>query len=238
MKNPKAIIFDLDDTLILSDESVEQTWKKACADYSERHSCVGIDVICNKIREIFIWFWSDPDRHKEGRNDMQNTRCKIVRMAFEELGIKDQDGADKIADNYAIIRTKMLVLFPNVYETLTEIRQKGIKLGMLTNGESQIQRNKINRFNLNQYFDYIQVEGEVGFGKPEKIAYTTILEVLGFSPNEVWIVGDNIEWEVRAPQELGIFSIWHNYYDKMIEDGATNPDITISNISDITSFLV
>ena len=38
-------------------------------------------------------------------------------------------------------------------------------------------------------------------------------EVLGVGPHETWMVGDNLEWEIVAPQRLGIYAIWHDGYD-------------------------
>jgi FMN phosphatase YigB (HAD superfamily) len=38
------------------------------------------------------------------------------------------------------------------------------------------------------------------------------MEVLGVGPHETWMVGDNLEWEIVAPQRLGIYAIWHDGY--------------------------
>jgi putative hydrolase of the HAD superfamily len=65
-------------------------------------------------------------------------------------------------------------------------------------------------FALEQRFDDIQIEGEHGFGKPEERAYNHAMEVLGVGPDETWMVGDNLEWEIVAPQRLGIYAIWHD----------------------------
>jgi FMN phosphatase YigB (HAD superfamily) len=43
-------------------------------------------------------------------------------------------------------------------------------------------------------------------------AYTHAMEVLGVGPHETWMVGDNLEWEIVAPQRLGIYAIWHDGY--------------------------
>ena len=61
---------------------------------------------------------------------------------------------------------------------------------------------------LTHRFDHIQIEGEHGFGKPEERAYLHAMEALGVTAPETWMIGDNLEWEVEAPQRLGIFAIW------------------------------
>jgi putative hydrolase of the HAD superfamily len=81
----------------------------------------------------------------------------------------------------------------------------------LTNGAAQAQRPKVARFDLARRFDHTQIEGEVGFGKPEERAYRHALQALAVEPHQAWMVGDNLEWEVRAPQRLGIFAIGHDH---------------------------
>lgn len=70
---------------------------------------------------------------------------------------------------------------------------------------------KITRFDLARRFDHIQIEGEHGFGKPEERAYRHAMRALGVQAHEVWMVGDNLEYDVAAPQRLGIHAIWHDH---------------------------
>ena len=50
----------------------------------------------------------------------------------------------------------------------------------------------------------ILIEGEFGVGKPEEIVYRHVLERLGVPAREAWMVGDHLEWDVAAPQRLGL----------------------------------
>ena len=68
-------------------------------------------------------------------------------------------------------------------------------------------------FALEPRFVHIQIEGEHGFGKPEERAYSHAMEVLGVGPHPTLMVGDNLEWEIVAPQRLGIYAIWHDGYE-------------------------
>jgi putative hydrolase of the HAD superfamily len=38
------------------------------------------------------------------------------------------------------------------------------------------------------------------------------MEVLGVGPDETWMVGDNLEGEIVAPQRLGFYAIWQDGY--------------------------
>jgi putative hydrolase of the HAD superfamily len=93
---------------------------------------------------------------------------------------------------------------------LDRLKELGIKLALITNGAAEPQRAKVVRFALEHRFDHIQIEGKHGFGKPEERAYKHALEVLGVGSQETWMVGDNLEWEIVAPQRLGIYGIWHD----------------------------
>jgi putative hydrolase of the HAD superfamily len=60
------------------------------------------------------------------------------------------------------------------------------------------------------------------------------MSALGVEAHETWIVGDNLEWEVAAPQKLGIFAIWHDGFGKGLPEGsAVRPDRVIRAISEL-----
>jgi len=237
MNTPKAIIFDLDDTLILSDGTVEQTWTEACLEYSKKNPSVNPEQLWEKIRDAAIWYWTDEERHRQGRLNMDQTRRDLVIRAFTKLGIGDSQGAVELVDRYSKRRYEVIELFPNSIDTLKNVRGMGIKTGLLTNGESLMQRTKINKFQLKPYFDVIQIEGEKGCGKPEIQSYLSILDSLSVKSQDAWIVGDNLEWEVVVPQTLGLLAIWHNYYGKEITDPTIKPDRIITEISQVCNVL-
>ena len=107
-------------------------------------------------------------------------------------------------------------------------------LALVTNGQSDTQRAKVERFDLARRFDHIQIEGEHGFGKPEARAYTHAMRALGVEAHETWMVGDNLEWEVVAPQRLGIFAIWHDHLGDGLPEGSTiKPDRIIRSITEL-----
>ena len=48
----------------------------------------------------------------------------------------------------------------------------------------------------------------MGVGKPEEVVYRYALSKLGVKAEEAWMVGDNLEWDVLAPQRLGLRGVW------------------------------
>ncbi|MDA0240901.1 MAG: HAD family hydrolase [Proteobacteria bacterium] len=187
---PKAVIFDLDDTLIGIYRAPEATWRIAVAENAgDVRQCSELAILAaiDKWRE---WLWATEARHKQWRAELKNARREIVRLAFDELGLKAQSTAHRIADRYSEIREQDAQLHPNAHETVLAFRASGIATALLTNGESEIQRAKIERFELTPLFDHIQVEGEAGVGKPEDGAYELLLSKLSVSGAEAWMVGD------------------------------------------------
>jgi putative hydrolase of the HAD superfamily len=123
-------------------------------------------------------------------------------------------------------------------EAIELFRSRGIKLALITNGNAETQRNKIRRFNLSGLFDCVLIEGEVGVGKPEPGIYLLALEKLGVSAEEAWMIGDNFEWEIAAPQRLGIKGVWIDHHGAGVpEDSPAQPYMVIRSLGELPAVL-
>jgi putative hydrolase of the HAD superfamily len=160
------------------------------------------------IRRTSRWYWADPDRHRAGRLELDSARREVVALALATLGIDDGGVADRIAQVYSRERDARMELLPDAVETVRWFRAAGARLALLTNGGAAAQRAKVERFGLRELFDEILIEGEVGYGKPDPRVYELALQRLGAAPEEAWMVGDNLEWDVTQPQKLGLVGIW------------------------------
>lgn len=110
----------------------------------------------------------------------------------------------------------------------------GVRMGIITNGTSEGQREKLRRFTLTDFFEIILIEQELGFGKPDLRVYLHALELLHLQPQDVWMVGDNLVWDIQAPQALGIYSIWFDYKKiGLPKDSAIIPDRVITDLSEL-----
>jgi putative hydrolase of the HAD superfamily len=142
--------------------------------------------------------------------------------------------ARRLADRFSAHRDEHMHLFPDAHEVLDTLRRRGVLLGLVTNGAAEDQRAKIERFDLAGRFDHIQIEGEQGFGKPEERAYRHALSRLATDARHTWMVGDNLEWEVAAPQRLGIHAIWFDGPGKGLPAGtAVRPDRIVRALSEL-----
>ena len=205
---PRALLLDLDDTILDDTTRVHESWREACASHAHRLLPLDAAVVVEAIRKTSKWFWDDPDRHREGRLQLETARRHVVKLALRELGVEDADLADAIGDAYSHHRDVGMEPLPEAIDTVRWLRSSGRRLALLTNGAAAAQRKKITRFDITDLFDAIFVEGELGFGKPDERVYRRALEVLGVAPAEAWMVGDNLDWDVAAPQKIGMTGVW------------------------------
>lgn len=203
----KALLVDLDDTLLDYSGGVDECWSAACEAVAGR---AGVDraALIDAVRTSRRWFWDDPGRHRTERVDMLGAWRKIVEHGLEQLGAPNVPAAAAAAEDFAARRWAVMRLFPGVADALGRLRATGVTMALVTNGDKSQQRRKIERYDLARYFDAILIEGEFGAGKPEEIVYRHVLERLGVPAREAWMVGDHIEWDVAAPQRLGLRGVW------------------------------
>jgi putative hydrolase of the HAD superfamily len=133
---------------------------------------------------------------------------KIAARALEACGETDPRTAAAIAEIYAERRRAAWRLFPEAAAVLTRLRALRIPLALVTNGDARQQRDKIARHDLARWFDAILIEGEMGFGKPDAQVYREALRRLGVAASDAWMVGDHLEFDVGAPQRLGLRGVW------------------------------
>ena len=233
----KGILFDLDDTLVAFDAVTEISWKQVCTEYCSGNDKENPEVIHAAIRKVSNWYWSDPDRHRIGRSDLVSARRRVVTQAFNELNLPEPD-AILVADRYSKVRLENMFVFPDAIPTLGRLKTRGIKLGLITNGDASTQNYKIDRFGLRNYFETVLIESDLGFGKPDPRIFNRALELLHFRPDEILMIGDNLVWDVSAPQSLGIRAVWYDYKGKGIPpESKVKPDIIMSSLSQLTDLL-
>jgi putative hydrolase of the HAD superfamily len=230
----RALLVDLDDTLLNYSGGVEDSWREACA------ACcapAGIDVeaLVKALAETRQWFWSDPARQRAERVNMLRAWQRVAGHALASLGVAS-DGLDAaLARAYAEQRRAVMQLFPDARETLEHLRARGIPLALVTNGDAGQQRDKIERFALAPFFEVIVIEGEFGAGKPDEAVYHHALDHLGVPTRDAWMVGDHLEFDVAAPQRLGLRGIWIDRETAGLADSAVRPHRIIRCLRELTT---
>lgn len=230
---PRAILFDLDDTIVTFGAVSRQAWETVCRQLSGGGAVFDAARFLESMHAVSRRYWSDPDRHRIGRLRLLETRRELVTEAFARLGMRNRGLCGAVADAYSAERDRLMAFFPGAEETLEALAHSDIRLALVTNGQSTLQRAKIDRFGLERFFPIICIEQEIGFGKPREEVYRLALKRLDTAPSDTWMVGDNPEWDVIAPQKLGIAGVWHDYRKKGVSDDTFRPDHTIHAIAEL-----
>jgi len=228
----KALLLDLDDTLLDYSGGVDQSWEAAVGACSTPDVEAGTLVAA--IAETRRWFWDDPERHRRERVHMLAAWEHIVEFALERLGVSADGLAPAIARDYALRRRAVMRLFPDTIESLERLRQDGVPLGLVTNGDATQQRDKIERYGLAGFFSAILIEGEFGTGKPDVTVYRHVLRALDAEPDEAWMAGDHLEFDVEAPQRLGLRGAWVDRQGRGLPAGSpVRPDRIVRSLTEL-----
>ncbi len=172
---PRALLLDLDDTILDDSGCVDECWAEAATRGSSLVPGLTAIALQEAIRECGSWWWSDAERNRRGRLDLRAATTVVVGESLHRLGFQDTAAAGVIANHYRDLREEKARLHDGALETLEWARSQGIMLGLMTNGAGPAQRIKIERFGLERFFGHIVIEGECGYGKPDLRVYETLL---------------------------------------------------------------
>jgi putative hydrolase of the HAD superfamily len=231
---PEAIIFDLDDTIITGDFGTDELWKTLCYQHAEFIEGLSGDILFSEVNKARDWYWADSERHRIKRLNLIKARREMVEFVFSKLGIENEKVCHSFADSYTVKRQEMITLIPGSIDTLVHFKKTGAAMALITNGASDFQRQKIGRFDLAQYFEYILVEGEFGAGKPDISVFVHALGKLGVTPDKAWMVGDDLKRDILGANQAGIFSVWVDWQNNGLPDNSpAHPDRIITTISEL-----
>jgi putative hydrolase of the HAD superfamily len=234
---PSVMLLDLDDTIVVHSSTAEPCWRGVCGRYAAKIEDLSADQLFDAIKVSSGIYWDDEDRHRRGRLDLPKARREVVVAAFSNLGLDDRKMAHAVADAFTEERKQALYLFPGAIETLEQLRQEGIRLGLVTNGAPEEQGYKIERFQLAPHFEHIFIEGEMGMGKPDVRVFEHVLDTFGIEARDAWMVGDNLIWDVAAPQHLGIFSVWIDLVGNGTPSSSTvQPDLIVPLLAELSKY--
>lgn len=231
---PDFLFLDLDETILDYMAPGERCWESLCQSFAPRLDGIDSDQLLAAIRESANWYWSDPERLRLGRLDLKSARREVVAIAFHQLNVDNRELSEELADAFTVLREEWVQPFPNAVRTLRVLRERGHHLGLITNGRSEFQRAKLRRFDLEPYFDFILIEGEFGVGKPDLRVFQYGLEKFDVSSAQVWMIGDDLEFDMRPAQELGMGTIWVNRLNKNLPAGCSvQPMRIISSLAEL-----
>jgi len=231
---PAAIFFDMDGTLLDWQTGMDQHWRDVCELGCADARGLEAGVLYDAIVERRTWFWADPARAKDGRMDLNEASRQIVLHAMRDLAHNDEALAGRIATEYRARRLAAIACYPGAIDVVREVRRRGIRTALITNGGGTAQRHSVERFGLDALFDCIVIEGEFGCGKPDERVFRHALASCDVRPSDAWMVGDSLEADIATPVDLGMHAIWIDEAGNGVPEGsAIRPHRIIRSVTEL-----
>lgn len=207
-----GIIFDLDDTLYSEKQYVKSGYKTVA-------KLLGNEKYAEKLWEYF------------GKG------MPAIDVLLKELGYLEKKEECLKAYREQIPE---ITLYKGVREMILELKNKGIKLGIITDGRVSGQKKKVAVLGLEELVDDIIITDELGgiqFRKPCDIAFRIMQRRWRLPFEQMLYVGDNAEKDFQAPNQLGMRSIYLKNEDGLYHTDANENLETIGDILDLNAMI-
>lgn len=198
----EVILFDADETLFDFNKAEESALEKAMVEhgavYDSNHHLV-------HYREINRGIWDEFERNLITAKELKIERC---RRFFEKLGMSIDP--KEFSDSYLTALGEMAFLFNGVEEIIDNLHKK-YRLILITNGLAKVQRARMKKTLLQNYFDSIVISEEIGISKPNIGIFEHAFKSIGHTDKStVLIVGDSLKSDIQGGINFGIDTCWYN----------------------------
>lgn len=221
---PRAVLFDLDDTL---------------CDYSSARR--------ERLRFAFSSAVPTPDspektelirRMIDASIGMHPYAADHFPELFAVFGAGSHVSALQAAHWFRRNRFYTLEMFPAAVEVLRKSRfvidsPDFRRIGIITNGPSDVQRAKIELLGVAPLVDFILISEEFGAAKPERAIFEAALGQTGVAAGEVVFIGDSAEHDMAGAISIGMQTIWINRTRSPWPEFGPGPDRSVRDISEI-----
>ncbi|XP_057704644.1 N-acylneuraminate-9-phosphatase [Corythoichthys intestinalis] len=236
--NPvKAIIFDLDNTLIDTNGAGRFAIQKT---HALLKTTLALDDdtitnICEKFKQKLLQEKFDP---AAGRS------IDELRVGHWDESIKesmDSCSTPTLAAQCYYMwknsRLELLCLSPEICNLLKQLRRK-YKLLLLTNGNSQTQREKVEAVGCEAFFDRIVVGGDYAEQKPYPSIFRLCFDLLQVEAQDCIMVGDSLDTDIQGGFMAKVrATVWINNSGDAVPVGAVKPDYILSTVLDLDDVL-
>lgn len=189
MREKKAVIFDLDDTLYYERNYVYQALKEVAvylAEKFQKNSTQLWNQMCERLEN-------------EGRGRIFNDICEIHQI---------HEDIPTLVNIYRNTTPK-LTLYKDAQDCLNRLKKQGIATGLITDGCFIVQRKKVEALALYKQIDEIIITDENGleYWKPSIQPYQDILKRLQVNPEDAVYIGDNPKKDFIGAKAIGMDTI-------------------------------
>lgn len=223
MSDYKAMLFDLDDTLLDRDKAVDNMFLIIL------DRCY--EDVNRSVRIQMLQSFKKHDKKNYGNFD----KVKVIESFFMEFPPKHRLPRDYMQDFWENNFPLCFSINQNTLNIINRIK-KHVKMAIITNGSTQRQKAKMIHTNLSSCFDTVLISEEVGFSKPDKRIFELALNKLNIQAEEALFVGDDIEKDIGGCQSVNIKGIWFNRYGNK-NDTDIQPYAEINSFDRLLSYI-
>ncbi|WP_421382843.1 HAD family hydrolase [Bacillus salacetis] len=215
----KAILFDLDRTLHDRDSSVLEFLKAQHQTLNRLHHTVIPPSYIDRFIELECrgYVWKD----------------KVYASLAEEFSLPLSP--EELLHDYRNGFHRHCIEMDGASALLIFIKSLGLKIGMITNGMTDVQNQTIDALGIRSHFDCIVISEEAGMKKPNPEIFASAAEALNVSISECLYVGDHYENDVAAARKAGMKAAWLTV-DELAPAGSA-ADITVSSLAELQEYL-
>jgi len=248
----RAVLFDLDETLIEEDAVVAEAFAATAARAAERYDADPARLAADaRVRARELWraapgydwcarigisSWEGLHGRFEGdvpelaalRAWAPEFRRAAWAAALEDQRIDDPALAQELADRYVAERAARHRVYPDAAPVLDALAATH-RLGLVTNGASCVQWDKLRASGFADRFASVVVSAEVGAGKPDPAPFRRALRELGAEPADAVMVGDNLKRDIAGAENAGLRAVWLDRRHRPAPPGVT----TIHTLADL-----
>jgi len=237
MARPKALIFDLDGTLVESDVAAAEGVRYAC----EVIAGAVADLTPIEVRaandRAFASLWPVSERDWTlGRITGEAFSKQVWRLTLQTLGRFDAGLISMAYDAMTRQTGEVMRAFDDAVALLPALKGR-YRLGCITNGAKDTQAPKLGLEGLEGVFEAVAVSGTLGFAKPDFRIFHHVLGSLGVLASEAWHIGDSPSLDIAGANAVGMTSVFINRRARVLRPQEAQPAHEITSLSELPALL-
>lgn len=196
----RGILFDFDGTLADTADAERTAWPDLAEVIRRRVPAVDVERLRDRYYGVFEPHWT---AYLEGRIDFATYRRRRLSEALAPWQAVDEE----LFEAYRREKRRTverLRLFDDALPTLRRLRAQGLRVGLLTNGPAELQREKLAVTGIEPELDAVAISEEIGASKPAPAAFHAAARLLGCVPSETAMVGDSPLYDIEGAFSAGL----------------------------------
>lgn len=228
---PEVVFLDIDDTLFDTSSFVSKARAAAVDAMLARGLNAGRTLVLEELAGVVEEFGSNDDRHYDRL--LQRLPSSATRDTNRDLLVT----AGVIAYHNAKWRELEIPL--GAEQLLRDLKDCGVRLGIITAGLARKQMEKILRLGLDRFVDapLIFITDRVGIAKTNPLLYSRCAEAAGAAPERAMHVGDHPLRDIDAANRAGLTTVWRRGGRHAATEPPTPPHHVIDEITDLRGVL-